>query len=76
MDLARPAVTPKLGIIRSGRWRSQYIIDLQKGEVTGDVMINVHYYEQGNVSDSLLSITQNPNLPGPGTTTNRAFTSA
>ncbi|CAE6502477.1 unnamed protein product [Rhizoctonia solani] len=33
----------------SGRWRSEYSIDLEKGEISGKVLVNVHYYEQGNV---------------------------
>ncbi|CAE6478925.1 unnamed protein product [Rhizoctonia solani] len=33
----------------SGRWRSQYTIDLEKGEMSGKILVNVHYYEQGNV---------------------------
>ncbi|ELU43991.1 F-actin capping protein, alpha subunit [Rhizoctonia solani AG-1 IA] len=35
---------------RSGRWRSEYTIDLNKGEVLGKVFVNVHYYEQGNTA--------------------------
>ncbi|KAI0250971.1 F-actin capping protein alpha subunit [Lactifluus subvellereus] len=34
---------------RSGRWRSEYIIDLDARTVTGQILVNVHYYEQGNV---------------------------
>ncbi|KAF8158310.1 F-actin capping protein, alpha subunit [Crassisporium funariophilum] len=33
----------------SGRWRSEYTIDLTTNQVTGRVLINIHYYEQGNV---------------------------
>ncbi|PFH53925.1 hypothetical protein AMATHDRAFT_53585 [Amanita thiersii Skay4041] len=33
----------------SGRWRSQYDIDLEEKSVTGKIQVNVHYYEQGNV---------------------------
>ncbi|KAG6830393.1 hypothetical protein H0H87_008280 [Tephrocybe sp. NHM501043] len=33
----------------SGRWRSEYIVDLSENKVTGKVQVNVHYYEQGNV---------------------------
>ncbi|KAF9454765.1 F-actin capping protein, alpha subunit [Macrolepiota fuliginosa MF-IS2] len=33
----------------SGRWRSEYVINFEKGKVTGKVLVNVHYYEQGNV---------------------------
>ncbi|KAI0036490.1 F-actin capping protein alpha subunit [Vararia minispora EC-137] len=33
----------------SGRWRSQYDIDLVENTVTGLILVNVHYYENGNV---------------------------
>ncbi|PPQ89676.1 hypothetical protein CVT25_013863 [Psilocybe cyanescens] len=33
----------------SGRWRSEYTIDLTTKQVSGRILINVHYYEQGNV---------------------------
>ncbi|KAF5382767.1 hypothetical protein D9615_002936 [Tricholomella constricta] len=33
----------------SGRWRSEYIVDLSDNTVTGRILVNVHYYEQGNV---------------------------
>ncbi|KAJ3972994.1 F-actin-capping protein subunit alpha [Lentinula raphanica] len=33
----------------SGRWRSEYIIDLNDHSVNGSILVNVHYYEQGNV---------------------------
>jgi len=33
----------------SGRWRSEYIVDLNENKVTGKILVNVHYYEQGNV---------------------------
>ncbi|KAH9980021.1 F-actin capping protein alpha subunit [Lactifluus volemus] len=33
----------------SGRWRSEYIVDLDARSVTGRILLNVHYYEQGNV---------------------------
>ncbi|CAK5262913.1 unnamed protein product [Mycena citricolor] len=33
----------------SGRWRSQYTVDLNENTVKGMVLVNVHYYEQGNV---------------------------
>ncbi|KAG6877130.1 hypothetical protein C0993_010082 [Termitomyces sp. T159_Od127] len=33
----------------SGRWRSEYVVDLNENKVTGKVQVNVHYYEQGNV---------------------------
>jgi len=33
----------------SGRWRSEYLIDLSEHTATGRVLVNVHYYENGNV---------------------------
>ncbi|KAF8194229.1 F-actin-capping protein subunit alpha [Pholiota molesta] len=33
----------------SGRWRSEYTVNLNSKQVTGKILINVHYYEQGNV---------------------------
>lgn len=35
---------------RSGRWRSEYTVDLTQNQITGRILINIHYYEQGNVS--------------------------
>lgn len=46
----------------SGRWRSEYIVDLDKGEISGKVLVNVHYYEQGNVQ---LQTTYTPTLTLP-----------
>lgn len=36
-------------ISRSGRWRSEYVVDLDENRVDGKILVNVHYYEQGNV---------------------------
>ncbi|KAF8574893.1 F-actin capping protein, alpha subunit [Ramaria rubella] len=33
----------------SGRWRSEYIVDIDEAKLHGSVLINVHYFEQGNV---------------------------
>ncbi|KAA1469768.1 ICL-domain-containing protein [Dentipellis sp. KUC8613] len=33
----------------AGRWRSEYLVDLEEKTVTGRILVNVHYYEQGNV---------------------------
>ncbi|KAI0055312.1 F-actin capping protein, alpha subunit [Artomyces pyxidatus] len=33
----------------SGRWRSEYVVDLDAKTVAGRILLNVHYYEQGNV---------------------------
>ncbi|KAG8897097.1 F-actin-capping protein subunit alpha [Tulasnella sp. 403] len=59
----------------SGRWRSKYAIDLEKGVVSGKVLINVHYYEQGNVQ---LQTTHTPSLslPAPHPTPANAQTAA
>jgi hypothetical protein len=43
------ALTGLIVNLRSGRWRSEYIVDLDKGEISGKILVNVHYYEQGNV---------------------------
>lgn len=40
----------------SGRWRSKYEVDLDSKTVTGSIQINVHYYEQGNVSNLSLPL--------------------
>ena len=34
---------------RSGRWRSEYILNLKDRNLEGKILVNVHYYEQGNV---------------------------
>ncbi|KNZ57246.1 uncharacterized protein VP01_2201g3 [Puccinia sorghi] len=41
-------------LYRTGRWRSIYEIDMDAGKVQGEIEVNVHYYEQGNVSFFLL----------------------
>ncbi|KAF8527514.1 F-actin-capping protein subunit alpha [Hysterangium stoloniferum] len=41
----------------SGRWRSEYIVDIDEAKLRGKVLINVHYFEQGNVQ---LSTTHTP----------------
>ncbi|KAJ7440910.1 F-actin-capping protein subunit alpha [Mycena galericulata] len=46
----------------AGRWRSEYIIDLNENDVHGKVLVNVHYYEQGNVQ---LSTTHTISLSLP-----------
>ncbi|KAG8679873.1 F-actin-capping protein subunit alpha, partial [Ceratobasidium sp. 395] len=50
----------------SGRWRSEYIVDIDNGEITGKIFVNVHYYEQGNVQ---LQTTYTPNLTLPSSLT-------
>lgn len=50
----------------SGRWRSEYVIDIDKGEITGKVFVNVHYYEQGNVQ---LQTSFHPTLTLPSSLT-------
>lgn len=33
----------------TGRWRSRYQVDWKQGTIQGEIVVNVHYYEQGNV---------------------------
>ncbi|KAI0669191.1 F-actin capping protein alpha subunit [Trametes maxima] len=33
----------------SGRWRSEYVVDAAAQTLAGRILLNVHYYEQGNV---------------------------
>jgi hypothetical protein len=44
---------------RTGRWRTQWVVDQAAGEVSGTIQVDVHYFEQGNVSWLFL------NLPSP-----------
>ncbi|TFY75871.1 hypothetical protein EWM64_g8141 [Hericium alpestre] len=49
----------------SGRWRSEYVIDLDEKTIAGRILINVHYYEQGNVqleTNHAASITLPPTI--------------
>lgn len=46
----------------SGRWRSEYAVDLSDSTVVGKIMLNVHYYEQGNVQ---LNTTHNITIALP-----------
>ncbi|KAL5501674.1 CAP1 [Sanghuangporus vaninii] len=48
----------------SGRWRSEYRLDLESRKVEGKILVNVHYYEQGNVQ---LSTTHNISFDLPPT---------
>jgi capping protein alpha len=48
----------------SGRWRSEYIVDLGQKTITGKILVTVHYYEQGNVQLST-SHTASISLPPP-----------
>jgi len=43
----------------TGRWRSIYEIDMDAGKVEGEIEVNVHYYEQGNVQ---LSTSHKPTI--------------
>ena len=47
---------------RSGRWRSEYTLDTAAQTLTGKILLNVHYYEQGNVQ---LSTTHTVSLTLP-----------
>ncbi|ESK83084.1 capping protein (actin filament) muscle z- alpha 2 [Moniliophthora roreri MCA 2997] len=44
----------------SGRWRSEYIVSLDDNTIQGRILVNVHYYEQGNVQ---LSTTHTVSIP-------------
>ncbi|GAM89960.1 hypothetical protein ANO11243_080000 [Dothideomycetidae sp. 11243] len=33
----------------SGRWRATYVLDVNSGSVKGDIKVDVHYFEDGNV---------------------------
>ncbi|KAF9267540.1 F-actin capping protein, alpha subunit [Marasmius fiardii PR-910] len=44
----------------AGRWRSEYVVDLDGNTLEGKVLVNVHYYEQGNVQ---LSTTHAISIP-------------
>ena len=46
----------------SGRWRSEYTIDTSAKTLEGKILVNVHYYEQGNVQ---LSTTHTVSTPLP-----------
>lgn len=48
----------------SGRWRSEYEINLGSRSVQGRIAVNVHYYEQGNVQ---LAANHEVSLPAPST---------
>lgn len=48
--IARRLAFRRLILHRSGRWRSQYHIDFSESRtIQGKILVNVHYYEQGNV---------------------------
>ncbi|KAG6850736.1 hypothetical protein H0H93_009359 [Arthromyces matolae] len=46
----------------SGRWRSEYTVDLNENKISGKIHLNVHYYEQGNVQ---LATTHDSSLELP-----------
>ncbi|ORY76227.1 F-actin-capping protein subunit alpha [Leucosporidium creatinivorum] len=49
----------------TGKWRSVYVADFEKGTFEGKALVNVHYYEQGNVQ---LSTTLTSTSPLPSST--------
>ncbi|KAF7791418.1 hypothetical protein EIP86_002434 [Pleurotus ostreatoroseus] len=58
----------------SGRWRSEYIVNLAQRKIEGKIFLNVHYYEQGNVQ---LSTTHTISLEiPPAITSTNASSSA
>ncbi len=48
----------------AGRWRSEYTVDLNFNTLQGQILVNVHYYEQGNVSLNTAEFLATI-LPGP-----------
>lgn len=50
----------------SGRWRSEYVVDFEEKTIVGKMLVNVHYYEQGNVQ---LSTTHDVSVPLPSAIT-------
>ncbi|KAK7690305.1 hypothetical protein QCA50_006962 [Cerrena zonata] len=48
----------------SGRWRSEYTLNVGDRKLAGKILVNVHYYEQGNVQ---LSTTHDISLVLPPT---------
>ncbi|EJT98643.1 F-actin-capping protein subunit alpha [Dacryopinax primogenitus] len=46
----------------SGRWRARWEVEPEKMEVRGDIAVDVHYYEQGNVQ---LHTKFAPHIPLP-----------
>ncbi|KIP04661.1 hypothetical protein PHLGIDRAFT_129345 [Phlebiopsis gigantea 11061_1 CR5-6] len=55
----------------SGRWRSEYVLNLADRTLEGKILVNVHYYEQGNVQLST-SHTVSLELPQTITASNAA----
>lgn len=53
----------------SGRWRSHYDIDFDNRTIRGRILLNIHYYEQGNVQ---LETSHDLVLPIPPALTNSA----
>ncbi|KAF9565710.1 F-actin capping protein, alpha subunit [Agrocybe pediades] len=53
----------------SGRWRSEYSIDLEAKHLMGKILLNIHYYEQGNVQ---LNTTHTVSFELPSTVTSAA----
>jgi hypothetical protein len=41
---------PDMLLPRTGQWRSVYNIDPKAGSITGRIHVDVHYFENGNVS--------------------------
>ncbi|KAH0831910.1 F-actin-capping protein subunit alpha [Lanmaoa asiatica] len=58
----------------SGRWRSQYQIDFAESKtIQGKILVNVHYYEQGNVQ---LETSHDLSIPMPPAIVNASPTAA
>lgn len=62
----------------AGRWRSHYEIDFESRTIQGRVLVNVHYYEQGNVqlstsNDSSISIPAAVSSLSPASSASKIF---
>lgn len=51
-------------IVRTGRWRTCWIIDKASAKVNGTIHVDVHYFEQGNVSSFGFEVPE-ANRTGP-----------
>ncbi|KAK4686398.1 hypothetical protein P7C73_g3722, partial [Tremellales sp. Uapishka_1] len=56
----------------TGRWRTQWTVDHASKQVTGDIKVDVHYFEQGNVQ---LSAKHSASFPYPSETSSQSIAS-
>ena len=53
-----------LRVTRNGRWRSTYFLDPSSGTFSGDIKVDVHYYEDGNVRLTTSKSVPNTSISG------------